>query len=248
MTRLKTIDLNADLGEGYDDHLILPFLSSCNIACGGHIGDKESVLNTIRLAIENNVAIGAHPAYPDRLNFGRKSLDIDLDKLLESIHAQVSLVAEICQQESVPLHHIKAHGALYNDMAKNETLAGVIMDQWHAAFPDAAVYVLSDSIAYNKGQQKGIKVQGEVFADRAYTNATELVSRQSSSAVHSERQVIIDQVDNFLDSKIMDHNGQLHSITVDSICLHGDTNGAVVIARDIYNHLKSQNVNITAPQ
>ena len=246
MGRLTTIDLNADLGEGYSDNEILPYISSCNIACGGHIGDEKSVRDTIRLCIKNNVAIGAHPSYPDKENFGRKSISIDLNELTASIKKQIDLVYRICQEEAVTMHHIKAHGALYNDMAKDEKIASKILANWQDNYPNVIVYTLSNSPAYHIAKTMKINAQGEVFADRAYANATQLMSRQFPNAVLQEKKAIIEQVDQFLNSKITDTNGLTHTLTVDTICLHGDTVGAVQIAKDIYHHLKSLNVNITA--
>jgi len=125
--KIKTIDLNCDLGEGYDDEKIMPFISSCNIACGGHAGDKDSVYKTVLLAKKNNLAIGAHPSYPDKLNFGRVSMDLTTDVLVEAVRQQIQLVIESCAALKAELHHIKPHGALYNDMAQNEDLAKVVL-------------------------------------------------------------------------------------------------------------------------
>ena len=123
---MQTIDLNADLGEHPSseiDEEIMPYISSCNIACGGHIGDEESVRRTITLARKFNVSIGAHPSYPDKENFGRKVMLISPEDLKQEIFKQIELVSRICKEENVALHHIKPHGALYNQAAKNEKIA-----------------------------------------------------------------------------------------------------------------------------
>ena len=126
---MKTIDINSDLGEGMDnDPLIMPLISSCNIACGGHYGDEESMRTTVRLAMKHKVKIGAHPAFPDKDNFGRKVLTMTKSELCQSVFDQLLHFYAICEIENAPVHHIKLHGALYNYAAKDAPTADAVVE------------------------------------------------------------------------------------------------------------------------
>ncbi|MFN2260943.1 MAG: LamB/YcsF family protein, partial [Psychroflexus sp.] len=126
---MDSIDLNCDLAEGGDfDAQIMPLISSCNIACGGHFGDFESVLKAVQLAKESNTKIGAHPSYPDFENFGRKSIKMPLTELKSNLHKQINLVQKACDKVGVELHHIKPHGALYNDLKINKNIAEIVFE------------------------------------------------------------------------------------------------------------------------
>ncbi len=242
----QQIDLNCDLGEGYEDSAIMPYISSCNIACGGHTGDNESVKRAINLAIENEVAIGAHPSYPDEENFGRASIEIDAEELLSSLHEQVRLVHNTCRSVGASMHHIKPHGALYNDLANDPALADKIIASLSREFPHAQLYLLAESKATEVALNLGVEVKHEVFADRVYQNKTSLRSRIHSDAVMSDAKSILNQISHLLSNKVIDHSGNLHIIQANSLCLHSDTPHAIELAQEISAYIKSKHVHITA--
>ena len=182
-----TIDLNADLGEMPDsrprDIAILNIVTSCNIACGGHAGDRESMSAMLAAAKERGVAAGAHPSYPDREHFGRRSLDIAPDVLAHSLQEQIAAFVAAAAAVGVPVHHIKPHGALYNDMADHAELAGHVAEICAAALPGAPLVGLADSQVEAAARRAGLPFIAEAFVDRRYTDAARLVPRDRDGAV-----------------------------------------------------------------
>jgi len=243
---MRTIDINCDLGEGYDDKSIMPYISSCNIACGGHIGDSVSVDKTVAIAKENNLAIGAHPSYPDKINFGRQSMSISTEKLRASLRAQIEMVQKSCDKHDVKLNHVKLHGALYNDMAKDFNFSLNILEDIKVQYSDICIYALAGSEAYKAAKTLGMTVLNEVFADRSYTNSTTLRDRKLVGAVLTSFPRIKIQLDCFLRNSVIDHEGQRHHLQADTLCLHSDTPKAVGLAKQIFNYLNAQNVNISS--
>ncbi len=246
MSLIKSIDLNCDLGEGYDDAAIMAYISSCNIACGGHCGNAETVEQSILLALTNHVAIGAHPAYPDKENFGRKSMDIELDQLTASISEQIERVYKTCEKHKTKLHHIKLHGALYNDTAQDMDLAIAIFRTIQAIVPDTLLYVLADSQASAAAQFLGMHYYNEVFADRAYESRSSLRSRKLAGAVISDWNMIRAQLDHYMSNQLSDYYGNLHTLSSDTICLHSDTAAAVTLAKNIHHYIHSKDVRISS--
>lgn len=242
---MRRVDLNCDLGEGYNDEAIMPFISSCNIACGGHAGDRDTVAKTINLAIKHKVAIGAHPSYPDKENFGRKTTSLPHDVLLDEVCEQIKLVLSICTQKATPLHHIKPHGAMYNDIAKDEALAMAFIKRMQLEFPSTPIYLLANSSAAKLALDLNIKIYQEVFADRVYKDHNTLQSRSIDGAVLTKSYQVLNQLDNFTEGKVIDINNKDHEISADTICLHSDTANAVNLAQEIYNHLKSKQIAIS---
>lgn len=176
---MKTIHFNCDLGEELDNEdLLMPFISACNIACGGHAGNKEIIENTIDLAIEHRVQIGAHPSFPDRENFGRKIVQLDDQELLDSLVDQISIVLEIANKKNAELHHLKAHGALYNLAAKDQRTAEIVIEAMKQTAPDAVIFVPPKSIIGELAEQEGFTISFEVFCDRNYNDDYSLVNRK----------------------------------------------------------------------
>ncbi|WP_425389838.1 5-oxoprolinase subunit PxpA [Ekhidna sp.] len=244
---MLTIDLNADLGEHPGTNLdeqIMPYISSCNIACGGHIGDEQSVRQTIRLALQHKVAIGAHPSYPDRENFGRKILQIQPSELAESISQQIELVNRICEEEDANLHHIKPHGALYNHAAADTFISELVLEVLKETAPGIYWMGLANSITESVANKHNHPFIAEGFADRKYESDGSLRSRALEGAVLKKQQVI-EQVEQLaLHHRVMADNWL--EINVQSICLHSDTEGAVTLAKEINNHLVNKGVQIAA--
>ncbi len=231
---MRVIDLNADLGEGdaFDDEL-LEIVSSCNIACGGHAGDETSMRVTTGAAIANNVAIGAHPGYPDRDGFGRRSGYMVGDELKESIVLQIRAIAGVVAEHDMALTHVKPHGALYNDAVNDRGLADIIAASIVAAAPEAAMVGLPDSELQNAAQSSGLVFVGEGFVDRAYQADGQLVSRSVPGAVHGCLDLVLPQAVSLVGK-------------VETLCIHGDTPGAADVARAVRERLEEQGVTIRA--
>ncbi|MFV1883741.1 MAG: 5-oxoprolinase subunit PxpA [Balneola sp.] len=250
----KEIDLNCDLGEwrtsnGPDlDEAIMPFISSCNVACGGHIGDEESMKKTIELAKRYNVAIGAHPGYPDKENFGRVVLDIDLPELEKSIKRQIQSFLVCLDSSGVGLHHVKPHGALYNHAAKNQKTAEVVLKAIDSVAPGTKVYLPVGSVSATMAKDFGLKVVYEVFADRRYEDDLSLRSRSlPDSVLHAESEVIKQLELLVSEEKVITYSGKKKPIKTETVCLHSDTPGAINLARTINSFLNQHGVSIITP-
>ena len=245
---MACIDLNADLGEGdpYDEEL-LQIVSTCNIACGGHAGDARSMATTARTAIANGVAIGAHPAYPDRDGFGRTSGFLDGDALYQSLSAQVTTLDDIAAQLGAKLVHVKAHGALYNDAIANGELADVIARVTAEAPGSPALVGMAGTELQLAAERLGLTFIAEAFIDRAYEADGSLVSRSEPGAVHSELSVITTQAVSLAkDGQVTSRNGDVIDVLADTLCIHGDTPGAAEKARAVRDVLENRGVDIRA--
>jgi 5-oxoprolinase (ATP-hydrolysing) subunit A len=245
---LMKIDLNSDLGEHPDSNLdeqIMPYISSCNIACGGHVGDADSVRKTIELAIKNKVAIGAHPSFPDKKNFGREVMQMELSELKKSLKEQILLVKSIAHEMGTELHHVKPHGALYNYAAVDNAISEMICELILELSPELKLYSLAHSEAETVANKMNVVFIGEAFADRKYEMNRTLRSRKKSDAVLVHEQEVLSQVEELV------CNGRVKSedwisIAAQTICLHSDTLGAVHLAKAIRNHLEQKGVHIVA--
>ncbi|SNS49517.1 UPF0271 protein [Ekhidna lutea] len=244
---IRTIDLNADLGEHPDsdlDEQIMPYISSCNIACGGHVGNETTVRKTVRLALKHEVAIGAHPSYPDKENFGRKVMLIQLGDLAASIKDQIEIVQRICEEEGASLHHIKPHGALYNQAAKDPFISELILKVIEEVCPNTLWMGLANSSSERVAKRRGYTFISEGFADRQYESDGTLRSRTLDGAVLKLADVL-KQVDEL----VINHRVKAQEwlpLEIQSICLHSDTEGAVTLAKEINQHLVSKGVRIAA--
>lgn len=231
--------------SNFDDH-IMPFISSCNIACGFHSGTPGSIENTASKALSHNVKIGAHPSYNDKENFGRKSINVNHKILLPEIRYQISAVKGIVESLGGRLHHVKPHGALYNDMVKDNRLAQAIVKIIKEIDSNLIVFGLAHSNVAGICKELNVRFVNEGFADRRYENLTELRSRNLEGAVIYDIQDVLSQIDNFTNGKVALYQGETKIIKVESICLHSDTQGAVQLSQKIYNFLKEKNVAISA--
>lgn len=231
---MLAIDLNADLGEG-DPHdaELLKIVSSCNIACGGHAGDDASMRATIASAISNNVAIGAHPSYPDRDGFGRRSNFLAGDELRASLLAQINMLASIANELGAALVHIKPHGALYNDAVNDRELADLVAGCVATAAPGTAFVGLPDSEMQLAASRHSLIFVAEGFIDRAYRDDGQLVPRSEPGAVHESLDLVLPQAISLVGK-------------VDTLCIHGDTPGAVAAATAVRDALENQGVEIRA--
>ena len=241
---MQQIDLNCDAGEGMDsENAIIPFVSSISIACGGHTGDEESMRKTVQLAKKAGVAIGAHPSYPDRENFGRVTMNIDEATLKNSIKTQIETLHSIANQEQYPLTHIKPHGALYNDAAKNNKLADIIANtliEINAAF---LLWGPPKSALAEASARRGIRFVAEGFADRTYQPDGSLTPRSQMNALISNPSECIKQVLQLVkEKKVTATNGSSIDWPVQTICIHGDGPHALLFAEHIHAALKESGI------
>ena len=174
---MKTIDINCDLGEGIgNDELIMPYISSANIACGYHAGNENTMKQTVELCKKYNVAVGAHPSYPDRENFGRTDMLLHPGEIYEMIVKQINSLEKIAEENDVPVHHVKPHGALYNMAARDKMLAPFVALAILDTNSKYILYGLSGSYLIKEGKNLGLKTASEVFADRTYKDDGSLIS------------------------------------------------------------------------
>ena len=243
--RSQIIDINADLGEGAgNDKQIMPMISSCNIACGGHYGDKKSMRTTIRLAQKHDVKIGGHPAFPDREDFGRKMLHLSKSELQRSLEEQLDSFQEICQQEGVKIHHIKAHGALYNQGSNHKDLVLAMIETFSKVENSPALYLQKDSLLHHSAKDS-FPIRLEAFIDRAYANENSLVSRTLTNALISDPMEAWNQLISIFENQTaIAINGNRIRIHADTFCIHGDQPNAVNTLNFIHEKLKEKDIQL----
>lgn len=227
-------DINCDLGEGMDnDAQLMPFLGSCNIACGGHYGDTKTMETAILLAKKYHVSVGAHPSFPDKENFGRKIIDISRDQLHQSLVKQMTDFKTICNQNNVVMHHVKLHGALYNLAASDAEIAAVVLNAFAKVQADIKIYAPYFS-AIAMLAEDYFPIVYEAFADRAYNADLSLVSRDKPSAVIRDKLKAWQQIKSIIETgKVATVDGQMVAIKADTFCVHGDNDNALEILQYI---------------
>ena len=241
-----TIDINCDVGEGVgNEAMIFPLISSCNVACGGHAGDGQSMLQVARLAKKHGIKVGAHPSYPDKTNFGRVVMSIPDDALQESILQQLRTFNGILEQERMELHHIKAHGALYNELAKNRNLVELYLEVLEHFGTQVPLYAPYRSVMAEISKTKGYEVHFEAFGDRNYNADLSLVSRKLPSALIQDPEEVLKHVLPIIKKgKIVTLSGETPSIEAQTICIHGDTPSAFQILTYLSQELPKYRVQI----
>ena len=242
---MKEIHINCDLGEGGDfDADLMPHISACNIACGGHAGNLETMQQTIKLAVEHEVEIGAHPSYPDKRNFGRKTMKISAEELQRSIVAQILSLKQLAEAEGVKLTHVKPHGALYNEAAKDEKTAQIIIDSLLEFDQKLALFCPLNSVI-SKLSKGRIPLVFEAFADRNYNPDYSLVSRSKSNALISEKKAVFEHLFSmFSEGEITCENGAKISCSATTFCLHSDTPNSVEIMSFLQQKFTEHNIKI----
>ncbi len=245
---MAEIDLNADLGEGAPcDEELLTIVSSANIACGGHAGDEATMAETVRMAIANGVAVGAHPGYPDKDGFGRESAYLRGAALYESLTEQVAALADIAAALGARIAHVKPHGALYNDAVRDRELADVIARVVAEAPGSPSFTGMAGTELEKAADAHGLDFIAEAFVDRAYEPDGTLVSRKEPGAVHEDLAVATTQAVRLaVEGKTTARNGEQVSVRADTLCIHGDTPGAAEKARAVRDVLESHGVTIRA--
>lgn len=237
---MRTIDLNSDLGEGYgpwamgDDAAMLAVVTSANIACGGHAGDPETMYNTCRTAAAHGVVIGAHPSYVDREGFGRRVIPMHPDEIGRMVVAQVGALEAVARMTGTEVRYVKPHGALGNVAAASHDVAAGIIAAVHAAFPTMAILAISGTQLELVARGAGVEVYSEIFADRAYQPDGMLVPRgQPGAVIHDAGKAAQRLVDFVEHGRMAVVGGQPIPLAAHSVCVHGDTPGAVDMARHI---------------
>jgi UPF0271 protein len=246
---MAAIDLNADLGEGeLTDPDLLGIVTSCSVACGGHAGDAGSMAATVRLALENGVAIGAHPSYPDRDGFGRRHRFTEGTALHDSLATQVQALESVAADLGARLVHLKPHGALYGDAAQDPGLADIVARVTAEARGKLRLFGPPASELEAAAARYGLRFIREGFVDRAYTKQARLVPRSLPGAVHTDLALIKAQaVSLAVQSEVTTLDGVRISLSVDTLCLHGDTPRAEHAAFAVRDALRSHGVAIRAP-
>lgn len=244
----KTIDLNVDIGEGFaHDGELLEYATSVNVACGWHAGDPLTMRTTTSKAIRRGVAIGAHPSFPDRENFGRARMDLPLEEVYAGVQYQIGALAAVVAGLSGRLTHVKPHGALYNQAEQDIDLARTIVRAVRDVNRDLALFGLAGGQLVRVAREEGLIAVNEGFADRAYTAAGKLVPRSQPNALLESSQSACEQAICMVrDGRVETEDGSEICIEVETICLHGDSAGAVAFAKQIRAELAKADVTVRA--
>jgi 5-oxoprolinase (ATP-hydrolysing) subunit A len=244
------VDFNSDLGESFGnykiglDSEILQQVTSANVACGFHAGDASIMAQTVQLALDKGVAIGAHPGFPDLQGFGRRKIEMNTSDITDIVAYQVGALSAFTPDHK--LHHVKAHGALYNMAAKDRLIADAVITGIKLVDPQTIVYGLANSELIKAAQNANMKFAQEVFADRNYQSDGSLVPRSQPNAVISNpaeaAQRALEMVEN---KSVVSVTGEVVPLAVDSICVHGDNHSAVELAIEIKKLLLDNQVTVT---
>jgi UPF0271 protein len=241
-------DLNCDLGEGSgNDELIMPYISSANIACGYHAGNETTICETIELALQHQVAIGAHVSFLDKENFGRTEMNLTAAEIYDLITQQLIVMSEVMSLFDTKMNHVKPHGALYNMSARDVTLAKTIAKAVKDFDRNLILFGLSGSHSINEAKASGLKTASEVFADRTYQDNGSLTSRTQPGALIEDEEKSLQQVLQMIQKgTVTCLSGTIIPIITETICIHGDGKNAPVFAKRIYENLKQNNIAIKA--
>jgi UPF0271 protein len=250
----RTIDLNADVGEataapGIDvERALLEFVTSVHVACGGHAGDDESMTATVAAAVAHAVRVGAHPSYPDRAGFGRNPMEIDRGELAASLSEQLRALDRICRTAGTAVDSVKAHGALYEEVAKGGAVYETFRDAVRASVGGGVALVLpSGCRAMAMALRDGIRAFEEGFCDREYRPDGGLVDRATPGAVLAEPGVAAAQALSLARGAVVAKDGSVLTLWVDTLCVHGDSPGAVAIATAVSQVMGDAGIDVVAP-
>ncbi|WP_025996756.1 LamB/YcsF family protein [Pseudomonas viridiflava] len=250
---MRAIDLNSDLGESFgawsmgDDAAILEVVSSANVACGFHAGDPAGILRTLEAAAARDVAVGAHVAYPDLVGFGRRNMDVPTEQLTADVIYQIGALQGLARSAGTTVTYVKPHGALYNTIAGDPVQAAAVIQAILRIDPQLKLVCLANSKLLGWARDAGLSCVSEAFADRAYTAQGTLVSRSRPGAVLHDVELITARMLRLVrDGVIEAEDGSLIELEADSICVHGDSPGAVNIAHALKQRLLEAGVNIRA--
>jgi 5-oxoprolinase (ATP-hydrolysing) subunit A len=242
---MPRIDFNCDLGEGCgNDAAIMPWITSANIACGAHAGDHQTIRETLRLCRAHGVVAGAHPGYADREHFGRRELSLPHAELVALVRDQVALMDMLAREEGLRLRHVKPHGALYNQSARDLDIAMAIAEGVRACDPSLLLVGLSGSMSIGAAEAVGLRTAHEVFAERGYVADGRLLPRGTPGAVLESDAVTAQALSLAMRNEIALHGGGTLRLEADTLCLHGDRADAADIARTLHAALTAAGVRI----
>lgn len=249
MTRQFHVDLNADIGEvdGGPDEVLISLVSSVNIACGWHAGSPARMAQCVGWALRNRVAIGAHPSFFDRENFGRSDMQLPPQEVYAGLIYQIGALSAIATAQGARLAHVKPHGALYNMAADDASLADAVVAAVHDVDPDLALFGLAGSELIHAARRAGLRAVEEVFADRFYDGDGNLVKRGLPQAIIEDQEQAVQQVLSMVcQGRVKTVDGSWHEVRAETVCLHGDGPHAVTFAQAIRQHLIDEGIEVTA--
>ena len=242
--------LNCDIGESFGswtmglDAEVMPFIDCANIACGFHAGDPSIMRNTVKLAMTHNVRIGAHPAYQDLAGFGRRSMAYSPQELQDLLHYQIGALEGICRAQGTRVSYVKPHGAMYNDMMANPAQLRAVIQAvaaYDVSLPLMLMATRDNSAAQQLGDECGVTLWFEAFADRAYDSAGKLLSRQLPGAVHHQAEKIIEQALTIArGDSLTASDGSALQLRANTLCVHGDNASSVAAVQRIREALNQQ--------
>ncbi len=240
-----SIDLNADVGEGMEDSSLLPLITSANIACGFHAGDPSTMDETVALALSHGVRVGAHPGYPDKENFGRVAIEMPTSAIENLVLYQVSALDGFVRSRGGTLTHVKPHGALYHSAAEFPDVARAIAEGVRRVSTSLILVGPPESMLLEAAREAGLPVAAEAFADRRYRSDGTLVPRRQPDALLTNPEEAAEQALCLArDGFVCAQDGSHVAVSADTICLHGDTPGAVAIARRIRECFEQEGIRI----
>jgi UPF0271 protein len=248
---LQYVDINCDMGEGFgpyrigEDELMLSIASSANLACGFHAGDFKIMAAICRQAKANNVAVGAHPGYPDLWAFGRRHQDFSQTEIKQLLSYQIGAAAAMAKSEGHVLTHVKVHGALGHLVADNESAAAALIDTIKCIDRSLILTVMAGTSLQTMARDAGLKIAHEIYADRAYLENGRLVPRSQPGAVIHDAAIAAKRVLQMVkENAIITESGKRIAVNIDTICVHGDTSTAVEMARSVRQLLEENSVTI----
>ena len=250
---MLSVDLNCDMGESFgawqmgNDAALMDYVSSVNVACGFHAGDASVIRKTIETAIEKNVRVGAHPSFPDLQGFGRRPMKMSSEEIFDIVLYQVAALKGMCEASGAKLHHVKPHGALYNQAATDKNLAEAIAKAVKAIDKNLTFYGLANSFLISEAEKLNLQTASEVFADRTYQPDGTLTARsQPNALIESVEQSCAQVLEMVTAQTVTAMGGEKISIKADTICIHGDGAHALRFARAIHRRFGEQGIRISA--
>lgn len=251
---MKTIDLNCDMGESFgawkmgDDAGVMPFITSANIAAGFHAGDPGTIRATVRLAVDHGVAIGAHPSLPDLAGFGRRTMKLSPQEAYDLVVYQAGAVEAFARAAGARLHHVKAHGALYNMAAKDAELSEALARAVKDLGGDVIFYGQASTVMMDAAAKVGVRAVGEVFADRSYQSDGTLTPRSQPGSMITDEAAAVAQALRMIEAgKVRSQQGVDVSVAAGTLCLHGDQAGAVQFAQALRAAFRERGIEVRAP-
>lgn len=251
---MYSADLNCDLGESFGayrigmDEAVIPLITSANVACGFHAGDPAVMHKTVRLCRQYGTAVGAHPGYPDLVGFGRRAMNVSPEQAADDLLYQIGALKAFCDLEETPLRHVKLHGALYNQAAKDPALASAVCQVIRAIDPALKLLAQGGTAMQAAAVRAGIPFVCEVFADRAYQSDGLLVPRGTEGAMITDENLAVSRVIRMIrEQKVQALDGTEIAVQADSVCVHGDGEKALLFTRKIREALLAEKIGIHAP-